>query len=151
MLRRTTFDEIAVSVITSVLSNFYTDREVQLAELTGRRRRSESWAADCVMILMARIQTSCKGRGSWVLRDATRQGELAHQTGNSVEIDNRMMACGVDVTESAKDRAALIKSQCARRSEKPLDSTAAQLNNVRRVPAHLNTILRRHRWFISCH
>jgi len=38
MLRRTTFDKIAVSVITSVLSNFYTDREVQLAELTGRRR-----------------------------------------------------------------------------------------------------------------
>ena len=75
MLRRTTFDEIAVSVITSVLSNFYTDREVQLAELTGRRPESvlglqkneDGWKVTVEVVELTRVPNSTDLLGCYVV------------------------------------------------------------------------------------
>src|SRR5262245_47506594 len=94
---------------------------------------------------------SGEGLHSGVLAEVTRQLHLTHQAGDSVEVDNRMVARRADVTESTIDRVALIEAVRAGRSVKPLDRTPAQLNNIRGIPAHLNTILRRHRRLICRH
>ena len=83
--------------------------------------------------------------------DAVLQTQLqaAHHLRHPVEIDDGMMAGGVDVAMHPLQRMAVIDRMGAGCGEDPLQCAAAELDGIGRVPAQLHPLRQRQRGLVA--